>query len=221
VPELPPMSLRVALVGIGLVTWFVTQNLIKHRPTGVGTIGDGLHTLTAPLFRFFSERPRWADSLLVFSSFFIDCLGLFVLGWSIFGPSVGPFLGMAICFGLRQICQAMCALPPPQGMIWRSPRVPTLLVTYGVANDLFFSGHTAMAVYGAIELVRWGGPAWIAVGVALALFEMATVIVLRAHYTMDVYAGAVTAIVAVYAVDAIAPTCDTWLIQLGRLLFGG
>lgn len=219
-PDIPPMSLRVALVVLGLAIWFVTQNLIKHRPIGEGTIGDGLHVLTAPLFRFFANHSRWADALLISSSFCIDCLGFFVLGWAIIGPSVGPFLGMAICFSLRQICQSVCALPPPQGMIWRSPRVPTLLVTYGVANDLFFSGHTAMAVYGAIELSRWGGPAWIAVGVALALFEMATVIVLRAHYTMDVYAGAVTAIVAVYAADAIAPTCDTWLVRLGSYLFG-
>ena len=28
---------------------------------------------------------------------------------------------------------------------------PSLLVTYGVSNDMFFSGHTAMAVLGA----RW------------------------------------------------------------------
>jgi PAP2 superfamily C-terminal len=220
VPDIPPMSLRVALVVIGLTIWFVTQHLIKNRPTGEGTIGDGLHALTAPLFRFFTNRPRCADALLILSSFGIDSLGLFVLGWSILGPSVGPFLGMAILFSLRQICQAVCALPSPQGMIWRSPRVPTLLVTYGVANDLFFSGHTAMAVYGAIELARWGGPAWIVVGVALTIFEMATVIVLRAHYTMDVYAGAITAIVSVYAADAIAPTCDAWLVQLGRQLFG-
>jgi hypothetical protein len=215
------MSLRVALVAIGLTIWFVTQQLIKYRPTGEGVIGDGLHTLTAPLLRFLTDRPRCADALLIASSFCIDCLGIFVLAWSIFGPSVQPFLGMAICFSLRQICQGLCALPPPQGMIWRSPRVPTLLVTYGVANDLFFSGHTAMAVYGAIELARWGGPAWIAIGVALAIFEMATVIILRAHYTMDVYAGAVTALVAVYAADAIAPTCDAWLVNLGRQIFGG
>ena len=56
-------------------------------------------------------------------------------------------------------------------MIWRSPGVPSLLVTYGVSNDLFFSGHTALAVYGAIELGRWGGPAWAVVGRALAVFE--------------------------------------------------
>jgi hypothetical protein len=47
-------------------------------------------------------------------------------------------------------------------MIWRYPGVPSLLVTYGTSNDLFFSGHTALAVYGSIELAWWGGPAWAA-----------------------------------------------------------
>src|SRR3989442_6441970 len=43
-------------------------------------------------------------------------------------------------------------------MIWRRPGFPSLLVTYGTAGDLFFSGHTAIAVYGGVELVRLRGP---------------------------------------------------------------
>jgi membrane-associated phospholipid phosphatase len=125
-----------------------------------------------------------------------------------------------ILFGLRQICQALCALPPPEGMIWRSPGVPSLLVTYGVANDLFFSGHTALAVYGAIELGRWGGPVWAVAGALLAVFEAAVVLVLRAHYTMDVFTGVVTAFAAVAAADCLAPGCDAALIRLGTILIG-
>src|ERR671922_66231 len=130
-------------------------------------------------------------------------------------------LALFLLFGLRQICQALCALPAPEGMIWRSPGVPSLLVTYGVANDLFFSGHTALAVYGAIELGRWGGPAWAAVGAAVAVFETLTVIVLRAHYTMDVFAGAVTAFAAAVVAAWSAPACDAALVRLGTVLFGG
>lgn len=220
-PDIPPTSLRAALVATGLAAWFLTQNLIKKRPNGDGQLVDGLHSLTDPIFRSLTASPRLANILLITSSVIIDCLALFVLAYSIFGPSSRPFFGIAICFSLRQVCQAICALPPPAGMIWRPTGVPTILVTYGVANDLFFSGHTAMAVYGGIELARWGGPSWIAVGVAIAIFEMFTVLVLRAHYTMDVYAGAVTAIVAAFAADYVAPTCDAWLVTLGRVIFPG
>jgi hypothetical protein len=216
----PPELLRLALVIIGIGIWYLTQSLIKNRPTGTGRLGDGLHSLLTPAFRFFSTHPKWADRLLVLSSLGIDTCGVFVLVQGIVGPSIQPFLGLAMLFALRQICQALCALPPPEGMIWRSPGIPSLLVTYGVANDLFFSGHTALAVYGAIELGRWGGAPWAIAGAALALFEATTVLILRAHYTMDVFTGAVTAFAAAVAADYLAPGCDAALISLGNHIFG-
>lgn len=199
---------RLGVVGAGLVIWYVTQALIKHRPSGTGRLGDGLHAATEPIFRFLTARPRAADALLIASSLVIDALGCFIFFQSIFGPSIRPFVGLMMLFISRQICQALCALPPPEGMIWRSPGFPSLLVTYGVSNDLFFSGHTALAVYGAIELGHWGGPGWAAVGAGIAVFEIATVIVLRAHYTMDVFAGAVAAYAAWIAAERVAPFCD-------------
>ncbi len=113
---------------------------------------------------------------------------------AIFGPSFEPFLGLFILFMLRQVSQGLCALPPPPGMIWRSPGFPSALVTYGTANDLFFSGHTAVAVYGGLELAHHFGGWGIAAGAAFALIEAATVLVLRAHYTMDVLCGAFAAL---------------------------
>jgi len=47
------------------------------------------------------------------------------------------------------MAQATTALPAPPGMLWRDPGFPSLLVTYSVGNDFFFSGHTAFAVFGA------------------------------------------------------------------------
>jgi len=215
----PPSSIRFAFVVVGLGIWYTTQSLIKNRPTGTGCIGDGLHTLTAGANAFLLAKPKWADRLLVASSLGIDALGVFVLTNSIVGDSIRPFLGLLILFGLRQICQAVTALPPPEGMIWRSPGVPSLLVTYGVSNDLFFSGHTALAVYGAIELGRFG-PVWAVVGVLLAVFEASAVLVLRAHYTMDVFTGVVTAFAASVAAAWLAPGCDAALVQLGNAIFG-
>ena len=214
----PPIVLRAGLVVIGVGLWHLTQALLRYRPDGTGVLGDGIHALTAPLNRFLVDHPPWANGLLIVSSLGIDLLGCFVLGYSVLGPSFRPFVGLLMLYFLRQVCQALSALPPPQGMIWRKPGVPSLLVTYGTANDLFFSGHTALAVFGSIELGIWGGPVWATVGVLIALFEMTTVLVLRAHYTMDVFAGAVTAFAAAVVAAWIAPTCDRWLIELGQRL---
>ncbi len=209
-------SARLALIIAGLAGWFWTQRLIGQRAWPAGRISDGIHEWTEPLNRVLREQPRLADGLLIATSAVIDLLGLFLLGAAIFGPTLRPFLGLLILYVLRQVCQGLCALPPPEGMIWRYPGFPSLLVTYGTATDLFFSGHTAIAVMGSVELVRLGGPFFIALGVAIVIVEAATVLVLRAHYTMDVFAAIVTGLWAAGVADAIAPAVDRALAVLLR-----
>jgi len=213
----PPLwLLRALLIAASLAAWFWTQSLIGKRAFPEGRIGDGLLDLTAVLHRYLLEHPAWADRLLIASSALIDLLGIFLVALSIFGPSLRPFLGLLILFALRQLCQGVCALPCPDGMIWRDPGFPSLLVTYGTASDLFFSGHTAIAVYGCIELGHFGGPAAAAAGAGIALFEMSAVLVLRAHYTMDVFAGAVTALWVYGVATTLAPELDRWLSLVAR-----
>lgn len=91
------------------------------------------------------------------------------------------------------MCQGLCALPMPPGSIWRYPGFPALLVTHGTDNDYFFSGHTAIAVLGAIELVH-PGPPWSGLLMCVvAVLEGASMLVLPAHYTMDVFAAILAA----------------------------
>jgi membrane-associated phospholipid phosphatase len=186
-------GLRAALVVCALVAWFWSQALIGSRSLKDGTIGDGIHDLTAPLTQYLLEHPRAANAALIISSLFIDAFGIFLIGAGIFGPSLRPVVALLILFAFRQLCQALCALPAPKNLIWRYPGFPSLLVTYGTGNDLFISGHTAVAVLGAIEIAKMG-PWWLAIVAGVVAFlEASTVIVLRAHYTMDVLAAACAA----------------------------
>jgi len=215
-----PWWIRAALVAVGLGLWFWTQSLLAARGKTTVMVDDLLNW-TAPLHQWFTQHHTAANGLLIVSSLGIDLLGAFLLLWSIFGPSIRPFLGLLMLFALRQLCQATCALPEPPGMLWFQPQlggwdVPSLLVTYTTSNDFFFSGHTALAVYGCVELARLGRKPWIVLAAALALFEMAAVIVLRAHWTMDVYGGIVTALLAAYLAAWLAPGFDRRLATLWR-----
>jgi hypothetical protein len=210
------VAARTALVILGLGAWFWTQAAIAKRAFPEGRIGDRLHELTAPLHDALFARPRLANRLLVCTSGLIDLLGLFLIVQAIIGPSIRPLLGLLVLFSLRQACQALCALPLPPGMIWRNPGFPSLLVTYGTATDLFFSGHTAIAVYGSLELAHALGPVGAALGVLVTVVEVTTVIVLRAHYTMDVFTGAVTALWVWTVVSGIAPRINAALLGLAR-----
>lgn len=181
---------RIALIAAALGAWFITQSLIGSRaPLAEGRIGDLVHDLTAPVNRWLHAHPRAADRLLIASSFGIDIFGLSLLGSALVGSSLRPFVAMLLLFLFRQVCQACCALPAPQGLIWRHPGVPSLLVTYAVANDFFISGHTAIAVLGALWAADTLPPWAAAIAAILAAGEAAAVLVLRAHYTMDVLAA--------------------------------
>lgn len=199
---------RLLVTGIVLGIWFWTQSLLGSRAAPASGVGDALHNLTASLNSYFAQHPAAADTLLGVSSAFIDALGLFLLGSWLFGGSVRPFLGLVLLMVLRQLLQALCSLPVPQGMIWHYPGFPSLLVTYQVANDFFFSGHTAIAVFGAVELSRFHRKWLTAIAILIVLFEVATVLILRAHYTMDVFTGMLAALWVARISERLSPSLD-------------
>jgi hypothetical protein len=208
--------LKCVLIAAGLAVWYWTQAWIARRPLLGGGLQDRVHDVTEPLNRWLLANPRHANALLIVTSALIDVSGIALLVSAVIGPSFGPFIGMLMLFGLRQVCQGLCALPPPPGMIWRDPGVPSLLVTYGTSTDLFFSGHTALAVYAGLEVAHHFGGWGIAAGAALVLIEVATVLVLRAHYTLDVFTGAVTALCVWAIAQSLAPPIDAFLTSLGN-----
>jgi membrane-associated phospholipid phosphatase len=93
-------------------------------------------------------------------------------------------------------------------MIWHYPGFPSLLVTYNVANDFFFSGHTAIAVFSALEIAQLRKLWLTAIAVVVVLFEVAAVIVLRAHYTMDIFTGLLAALWVAQMSRDVAPKID-------------
>jgi PAP2 superfamily C-terminal len=68
------------------------------------------------------------------------------------------------------------------------------------------SGHTAIAVLGVTEIARVGRRWLTALAMVIALFEIAAVLILRAHYTMDVFTGIVTGLYAAHLAGLISTT---------------
>jgi hypothetical protein len=194
---------RLIVTAAALGVWFWTQSLIGARGFPAAGIGDWVHDVTAPENLYLHHHPSAANALLVVSSAIIDLLGIFLLGRWLFGAEVRPFLALVIVLGLRQVMEALVALPAPPNAIWHDPGFPSLLVTYGVSNDYFFSGHTAIAVLGATEMSRLGRRWLTVVGVVIVVFEATTVLLLRAHYTMDVFTGLIAGLWAGHVAGSI------------------
>jgi hypothetical protein len=219
IAPLPVIGIRLGLVVLGIIIWFWSQAVLGKRVPKVANevpLTDGIHVMTARLHRRYATNVAAGNRLLIASSLVIDLLGAYLIGSAIFGDSIRPYLGLAIVFALRQICQMLCPLPAPAGMVWRYPGVPAVLVTYGTANDLFFSGHTAIAVYAAATLAGHWGPTGLVLGLVIATFEAVTVLILRAHYTMDVFTGIVCALWAY----SISGTIGPWVDEVIRRFVG-
>ncbi|GAC1636372.1 MAG: hypothetical protein NVS9B14_15090 [Candidatus Acidiferrum sp.] len=202
---------RVALTALALLIWFYTQALIGARPLPSNGIGDGLHQLTSGLNSYFLAHTSAANALLIASSALIDLLALFLLLRWLFGESVRPFLGLFVLMVLRQIVQALCAPPAPPNMIWHYPGFPSLLVTYSVAGDFFFSGHTAIAVFAATEVARLKKYWLTTLAVLVVAFEILTVLILRTHYTMDVVTGLIAALLVAAVAERMAAPIDRFV----------
>jgi len=210
------LGIKILIAVGGILLWLKSQSWIgRQLRASNSAIVDRVHEWVSPWHAILLRRPWLANGLLISSSLVIDLLGFYLIFASLFGPSLRPLLGLFILFGLRQLNQALTQLPIPEKMVWRHPGFPSVFVTYGVSNDLFFSGHTALAVFGAMELAHVGGswPFYL-LGIAIVLFEVGTVLVLKAHWNMDVFTGIIAALWVHGLVVVAAPYVDRWLLAL-------
>src|SRR5258708_23890161 len=112
------LAIRLTVTIAALLVWFWTQSLIGTRSLPASGVGDEVLAWTAPVNSSPFEHHRAADALLIVSSGIIDLLGIFLLAKWNFGSSVRPFLGLVVLLGLRQLMQALIALPTPENTIW-------------------------------------------------------------------------------------------------------
>ena len=76
---------------------------------------------------------------------------------------------------------------------------------------MIFSGHTGLAMLGAINAAQLGMRWLAAIAAVIAFGEAILVLVLRAHYTLDVVAGAFAAFLASDVAEKMSPAVDAWL----------
>lgn len=199
--------LRVVVLVLALVLFSAAERLFGSRGLP-HRIDDLMHDLFAPVNSELQSNPRLADALLIAISALADMAGVGLALLSIFAPRIRPLVGLLVLYGMRQAVESLCELPVPEGMIWRYPGFPSLLVDYAVMGDFFFSGHTAVIAYVTAELAamrRW----WLAsLGAFCTLFVVMVLFALRAHYTMDVFTGLIAALLAIWMASDIAAYLD-------------
>jgi hypothetical protein len=204
--------IKVILIILAMGFWHFTQKLLaKQHSNANEEIFDLIHQWTDRINLSLYNSPKASRYLLLSSSFIIDICVLFLFTYAFVGPSIEPLIGLILIFTLRQMNQFITMLPLPKRMIWKDPGFPSLFVTYGVSRDMFFSGHTALAAYTFFVLSAQFGAWGFCLGAVVLIFEASTVILLRAHWTMDVFTGIVVAHLVHYIVRDLSPILDSWM----------
>lgn len=215
---LPIKSIISRALLLGAYLWFLshTQTLIGVRPL-VESLVDHSHEFTA----WFNDHVNTTLTSEIFfqslSGFLLDLALLALCVRFITASSHQPRISFALVGIMRQCSQFMVSLPLPKGLNFRHPGFPTLFVTYNVANDFYFSGHTANCVLFALELSRMTRDAYgkystmhvaaIVFGWLSSIVQVFLVLGFRSHYIMDV----ITALLAVYFADSESHRIVKWL----------
>ncbi len=198
----------------GIVLFFSVQELIAEKFVLICGIFDFFQDLFLPLNQMISAHPHWGDAILIIMNTILDSLTVFLLMMTIIRRDIRPFLGVILFFTLRQCIQLLVSLPLPPHIIWHYPGFPSLLQTYSISNDLYFSGHTGISLLAALEMLRFRNRSLAILGISLFIFEVLAVIILQVHYTMDVYTAIITVFCIAAVSNRIAPHINDWLARL-------
>jgi len=204
----------ISLIIVGVILFYTVQYYIGKKPLSTCGIVDALHQLTLPLNQYITSHVSVGNALLITMNSILDTLTLFILALSLITRNIRPFLILTFFFMLRQSLQILVSLPLPPFTFWHYPGFPSLLQTYGIANDLYFSGHTGVSFIAALELARFKKPWLTTLGFSIFIYEVISVIVMQVHYTMDVFTAMMTVLCLTDLCSHIAQPINRWLTKL-------
>lgn len=203
------VAIQVLLLITCYAAWIGTQHLLEAMRGPSPALTDHVHVLLQGVNAWLNQHVTVANIVLALSSFEVDLAGVsMTLIYFRTGRS-RPILTAFFLLIARQLCQASFSIPAPEGMIWRNPGFPSLIVTYTTSTDFFFSGHMGMATMLAAELSaqgkrdwRW----WFAWGVLPV--QAFIILAMRFHYVTDVVTGFLAALAASALADRVGAVID-------------
>ncbi|MBU6446515.1 MAG: hypothetical protein KGQ49_03865, partial [Verrucomicrobia bacterium] len=167
---------------------------------------------------YVANHPPFSNVMIIFYSLVGDALVLFLIGAAIAKSSIRPVLPLIIFMLLRQVLQLFVSFPIDPKLIWHDPGFYSLFLNYYVQGDFYFSAYIGISILGALELHHMFHKKWLTSAIflnalALILIDM----ILRTHYSTDVYTSIVTAVFAYLFMQPLIQPIDHFLKRLDKL----
>ena len=127
---------------------------------------------------------------MILSSFLIDILLFwFSIRYTLWGKSSRQLIFFFLFYPTRSLFQSFFLMRKPEGYCWNYPGFPSLTVSYYSTSDFFYSGHVGAMMFCALENYYIGNVFMMWVALFAVVFESMILIVLRVHYSIDIFAG--------------------------------
>ena len=215
--KLPRRSLLALIIVICAVSYQFSQHLIGTRISTPCLIQDLLQFWTRDANAFLNTHQGAANALIILNSLFGDLSILMLLGVTLWRASVRSFVPLFVFIFFRQALQLLITFPPMPGMIFHDPGFPSLFVNYASDTSFYFSAFVGTNILSALERSYWK-IRWVnGVGVLIVLFVAITDILLRTHYTADLYTSMIVALFAFYFTQNLSARIDHYLQKFGKL----
>lgn len=192
--RLPSRYLLVIILFLLVELYLYSQKIIGSEPQIPCGIRDNLEILTSGINAYLRTHPVTADWVMILYSGFGDLAVLFLLAFAWINRSVESILPLFVFVFFRQILECLVSLPLPEGLIWHYPGFPSLFSNYSIYNDFYYSAYVGINILKTMYLwkfkIKWVNVA----GILIIIYEAFADLILRSHYTADIFTSTVTAI---------------------------
>ena len=183
--------------------------------TPINCFSDSFFNMTISINKILQTNKSLDNAVLIIGGLLEDIT--VVVGFMYFCftfKSWSLLVGLLILYTTRTIMQKLYVMEVPPDMTFRYPGFPSLFVPYLATNDFFFSGHVSLPSIVAYNFNKNGNKGLAIFGVFTALYEAFMMIIVRGHYSIDLYAGFVFSYYAILLAEKICYYLDRSFIGL-------
>lgn len=213
----PAWPLLFVILIAGLFLGYLTEGWVGEKPSPDCFIRDELQMWLAPLNSYVAANESLSNILMILYSIVGDAAVLILVAFSVIRTSIRPIFPLLVFMVIRQIMQLLVSFPLDPNLIWHYPGFPSLFADYQVSGDFFFSGYVGINILAALEFREIFRLRWLTVvNFLVIIFVIVTDLILRSHYTTDIYTSIITAIFAYLFTQQFIPSVDRYLKKLDK-----
>lgn len=187
------LLVKFVLVFIILALYILRSLISKYWQSKDNQSIDGI---SDPLFKLsnrmniYFRTPEHRNYVVAIISCALDCMFCVQLyKFARYGNSWRFPIALGLFYGLRAYFQSTIIFERPEGAVWTYPGWFTTFVPFPLQCDYWWSGHIGFCFVNYNEFKKNGENSWAIYSFVLMIFTTFFLIVLRAHYSVDITTG--------------------------------